>query len=533
MSDFTSFCVAYEQTNFFSKLVIDYINQSDNLTPFYAHQPSIEGIKESIKARNKFNTPRQLLVEVLNEQYAGLPVSEKLRTNLELLLEQNTFTITTAHQPNIFTGPLYFIYKILHTAKLANELSKQLPDYKFVPVYYMGSEDADLDELGQINIGGQKLVWQTKQTGAVGRMKVDKDFLKLINAIEGQIGVLPEGLSLTNLFRQVYLEGKMIQQATLELVNILFADYGIVVLIPDNAKLKTAYELVVKKELIEGFSHQLVAETMVSLKENYKVQAAGRDLNLFYLIDQNRERIELIDDHYLVNTLGLSFSKSEIINELETHPERFSANVILRGGFQETVLPNLAFIGGGGELAYWMGLKKVFDAVGIPYPVLILRNSFLVMKQSQYARMKLLGFAIDDLFKDSLTLLNELVKRDSAAEWDISNQLNSIKKIYQDLQVKAANIDQSLKEHVVALEIKTEKKLKSLEKKMLRAERNKFDAAKRQIHSLKESLFPNNNLQERTYNFSEMFSEKGKNWVDMIYQASPSLEMLFTVLVVE
>ena len=280
MSDFTSFCVAYEQTNFFSKLVIDYINQSDNLTPFYAHQPSIEGIKESIKARNKFNTPRQLLVEVLNEQYAGLPVSEKLRTNLELLLEQNTFTITTAHQPNIFTGPLYFIYKILHTAKLANELSKQLPDYKFVPVYYMGSEDADLDELGQINIGGQKLVWQTKQTGAVGRMKVDKDFLKLINAIEGQIGVLPEGLSLTNLFRQVYLEGKMIQQATLELVNILFADYGIVVLIPDNAKLKTAYELVVKMNGIAG-EHgvgrlDIMEDRMLGLKvrENYECPAA-------------------------------------------------------------------------------------------------------------------------------------------------------------------------------------------------------------------------------------------------------------------
>ncbi|MBY0479852.1 MAG: bacillithiol biosynthesis cysteine-adding enzyme BshC [Chitinophagaceae bacterium] len=533
MSDFTSFPIAYDQTGFFSKLVIDYISQSDRLDEFYAHQPSIEGIKQSIAARKNFNTPRQLLVEVLKEQYAGLPVSEKLQANIENLLNQNTFTITTAHQPNIFTGPLYFIYKILHTAKLAQELNKQLPEHKFVPVYYMGSEDADLDELGYINLGGQKLVWQTKQTGAVGRMKVDKSFLQLINAIEGQIGVLPEGPSLVQIFKQVYTEGKMIQQATLELVNILFSDYGIIVLVPDNAKLKTAYQSVIRKELTEGFSHHLVDETIASLKENYKVQAAGRDLNLFYLIDQNRERIEFINDHYQVNALGLRFSKSEILDELETHPERFSANVILRGGFQETVLPNIAFIGGGGELAYWMELKKVFDAVGIPYPVLILRNSFLVMKRAQLAKMEQLGFGVQDLFKDCLQLLNELVKRQSAADWNILNEINSIKELYGQLQVKAANIDQSLNDHVIALEIKTGKRLKALEQKMFRAERNKFDAAKRQITMLKEALFPNNSLQERTDNFSELFSQYGKSWMDLIYQASPSLKMEFTVLVIE
>src|SRR6478609_940141 len=371
--DQTANYLPYESTGYFSKIVSDYLSQSPLLQPFYKHTPDLKGIQSSIAARQSFNTPRNLLVDVLGEQYSGVPVSEKVKQNIASLADQNTFTITTAHQPNIFTGPLYFIYKILHAVKLADELTTQLPQYKFVPVYYMGSEDADLDELGFINVGGQKLVWETKQTGAVGRMKVDKALLKIIHAIHGQAGVLPFGNELTDLFTQCYTEGKLIQQATLELVNALFGEYGLIVLVPDNAKLKTAFHSVVEKELMEGFSHKIVADTIEQLGKNYKVQAGGREINLFYLIDDKRERIETAGEKYEVRTIGLSFSKEEILKELKDHPERFSANVILRGAFQETVLPNIAFIGGGGELAYWIELKNVFAAVGIPYPVLLLR----------------------------------------------------------------------------------------------------------------------------------------------------------------
>lgn len=533
MIDFDCYSVSYEQTGYFSKLVTDYLNQSSSLSNFYTNPPDLAGIKASIEARKQFATPRNLLVDVLQEQYQGIHQSAKLQEHLALLTDANTFTITTAHQPNIFTGPLYFIYKILHAVKLADFLNKEIPSSKFVPVYYMGSEDADLDELGQINLAGQPLVWNTKQKGAVGRMLVDKQFLQLIDAIEGQIGVQEYGLSLTALFKSVYTLGKTIQQATLELVNHLFADYGVVVLIPDSAKLKTAYHSVIKKELVEGFSHQLVTETIDALKENYKVQTAGRELNLFYLIDDSRVRIELENGIYQVKELGLSFTQSEILAELDKHPERFSANVILRGGFQETVLPNIAFIGGGGELAYWMELKKVFEAVLIPYPVLVLRNSFLIMKQAQYDKLLQLGFDKVSLFESVFDLLNQLVKRESSASWDISEEIKAIEHKYQALQNKAATVDASLKDHVIALEIKSAKKLAELEKKILRAERNKLEASERQLTAIKKELFPNNSLQERLYNFSDLYARMGKELMELIYQASPSLEMQFTVIVIK
>ena len=528
--DQTANYLPYASTGYFSKIVSDYLSQSQQLHPFYEHAPTLEGMQHAIAARKTFHTPRALLVEVLTEQYHGLALSDKAAQNIQLLHDENTFTVTTAHQPNIFTGPLYFIYKILHAIKLAEELSATLPQYKFVPVYYMGSEDADLDELGYINVGGQKLVWETKQTGAVGRMKVDKGLIRLLHAIHGQAGVLPFGNELTDLLKKCYTEGKTIQQATLELVNTLFADFGLLVLIPDNAKLKTVFQPVVVKELTEGFSHKIVAETIAQLGQHYKVQAGGRAINLFYLIDNKRERIETDGLVYEVKSLGLRFSKEAILQELAQYPDRFSANVILRGAFQETVLPNIAFIGGGGELAYWLELKQVFAAVAIPYPVLLLRNSFLLMSKEQAAKLNALGFTETDLFKDAFTLLNTLVKRESENQLSLSNEIEQAHSFYTHLQKLTIAVDRSLLEHVLSLEKRALKKLTELEKKMLRAEREKYEARQRQINKLKQDLFPGDSLQERVDNFSLYYAAQGKSWIQMIHRFSSGLPAGFGII---
>lgn len=555
--------IPYERTGYFSKLVTDYLNGNEQLKPFYTHPVSLDGIRASIVNRQAFNTNRGLLVQELRNQYQGIPLSPVQELNLQSLLKDNVFTITTAHQPNIFTGPLYFIYKILHAIKLADELKGHLPDYQFVPVYYMGSEDADLEELGFINLNGEKLEWQTKQTGAVGRMKVDKAFLTLIESIYGQTGIHPYGQELINLFRQSYTPGKTIQQATLELVNGLFAEFGLLVLIPDNAALKQSFTSVVEKELKEQFSHLTVERTINDLSRFYKVQAEGREINLFYLLDDKRERIQslteevkivvdpiedprckLKDKHtipcqnkheqeprFKVHSAGLSkqWSEREILEELREHPERFSANVILRGLFQETVLPNIAFIGGGGELAYWLELKDVFRTANVPYPMLLLRNSFLLITARQEQQWKKLGFMPEDLFKDEQQLFTELVLKESRDTVRLNGELDKIKSFYEQIRLMAGNIDPTLAYHTDALQTKALKPLYELEKKMLRAEKKKYNTQRQQISKMKQELFPGDNLQERTDNFSLYYSKYGKQWLNSIYSISKGLEQQFVI----
>ena len=520
---------SYANTHFFSKIVEDYVKQDKNLQPYYNHSPSIDGIKDAIEERKLFATDRHLLVKYFKIQYA-LSSTLKQQKNIELLANENCFTITTAHQPNIFTGPLYFIYKILHTIKLANELSQTLAHYKFVPVYYMGSEDADLEELGSINLQNKKIVWNTQQTGAVGRMKVDKNFIKLITEIEAQLGVNEFGIELANMFKQCYTLNKTIQNATFELVNNLFSSYGLLVLVPDNATLKTAFIPTVAKELQEQFSRKIVDETNEKFGKHYKIQAAGREINLFYLIEDSRERIEIRDDVFIIEKLNLEFTLAQIIIELNTHPERFSANVILRPVFQETILPNVAFIGGGGELAYWLQLKNVFKEAKVPYPVLLLRNSFLLYTIKQENKLLKMGYTIENVFTPVEKLFEDLVKKQTYNNLSLQPQIEQAKAFYNQLSTQVKKIDNTLVAHTQAIANKALKKIEILEKKILKAEKRKFIDQKNQLLLIKEDLFPNNNLQERVENFGYYYSKLGKEFFDIILSSSKGLEQDFGLI---
>lgn len=531
--DCTTSYLPYETTGYFSKIVTDYLHQSDLLKSFYEFAPTLDGVKKAIAARKNIYTDKALLVKTLKIQYEGLAISQKVNANIELLLQENVYTVTTAHQPNIFTGPLYFIYKIMHAVKLAEELANSIPEAKFVPIYYMGSEDADINELGFINVGTEKLQWETKQTGAVGRMKVDKRFIQIINLIEGQIGVLPFGNSLVQLFKSCYTEGKTIQQATLELVNHLFADYGVVIVIPDCVALKASFIPIFEKELKEQFSHSIVKKTANELSVNYKVQAAGRPLNLFYLINDRRERIELLNSEYHIQALDLVFSEAEILIELNNNPERFSPNVILRGLFQETIMPNIAFIGGGGELAYWMELKNVFNATSIPYPVLILRNSFLFINKEQQAKLNKLLIKKENLFFKTQQLIDDKIKAISQNQTDLAKEIDETIALYNRVELLVDKIDVSLVGHIQSLKTKAIKRLLGVEKKMLRAEKEKFTSISNQITQLKLSLFPNESLQERHDNLSIFYSKYGNEWLSAIYQSSQGLNQQFGIISVD
>ena len=522
--------ISYEDIGSFSKIILDYIKGDEKLKPFYTHPVSADGIKAAIEERKLYPTDRKLLVDTLQKHYSEQSPTNQQQHNIELLSNSNCFTVTTAHQPNIFTGHLYFIYKILHTIKLCEKLKAQMPENDFVPVFYMGSEDADLEELGHIYVNSNKHEWKTNQAGAVGRMKVDKALIQILDTIAGEITVHQHGNEIINLMKACYTDGLTIEQATFKLVNTLFGEFGLIVLLPDDADYKRAFMPVVEKELKEEFSHNIVAETVGKFPKVYKVQASGRDLNMFYLKDDRRDRIEKEGKIFRTHDSLLTFDDEQINAELINHPERFSPNVILRPVFQEMILPNIAFIGGGAEVAYWLELKKVFEAVNVPFPVLVLRNSFLLVEKSYLLKVNSLGFNVTDLFKTENELMNVLVKRDSAVQLSLEKERQAIHAFYAQLKNTAGAVDITLQPHTEALEKLALKKLDALEKKMLRAEKKKFEARQRQLHKLKAQLFPHDNLQERIENFMPFYAKWGTGFIKTLYSNSLALEQEFVVI---
>jgi bacillithiol biosynthesis cysteine-adding enzyme BshC len=395
----------------------------------------------------------------------------------------------------------------------------------------MGSEDADLAELGHINLGGEKIEWKTKQTGAVGRMKVDKAFVKLIEQLSGQLSVLPFGNEVISLLKNCYQEGVMIQEATFKLVNALFGEFGLIVLIPDTAAFKRQAIKIFEDDLLNETPSAIVEQTANKLQTaDYKLQANPREINLFYLKDNIRDRIVKEKDKFVAHDSRLTFDEKEIISELQSNPERFSPNVILRGIYQETVLPNIVYIGGGGEIAYWLQLKDLFEHYKVPYPVLLLRNSFLLVEKKWWEKISKLGFTIEDFFLPEHELINRLVARETKNEIKLNGDFTNAEKFYESLKKQAAAVDTTLGQHVEALKTQSIYRLQELEKKMLRAEKRKFTDQQRQIHTIKEKLFPKNSLQERIDNFMYYYAKWGRDFIQQLHQHSLSLEQEFIIL---
>ncbi len=527
--NYTAAYISYAETGKFSNLVLDYIQGDKALDPFYPHAFNLEGIKKAIKAKQNFASRPQLFA-VLSEQYKAVHQEEAVELNLNKILADNTFTVCTAHQPNLFTGPLYFIYKIAHAIQLAAQLTKQFPENQFVPVYYMGSEDADLDELGHIYAGDKKYSWETQQTGAVGRMIVDKKLVVLIDELEAQFSVEKFGNDIIRKLRNAYTEGNTIQQSTFQLVHDLFGKYGLVVLIPDHAELKKLFIPVLQKELTEQFSRVEVERTIAAFPEKYKVQAAGRDLNLFYLKDNIRERIISSEDGFSIANTNLHFTSEELLNELTIHPERFSPNVILRPVFQETILPNVAFIGGGGEIAYWLELNNVFKSVDISMPVLVLRNSFLFIQKKHEEFLSRRQLKNHDLFLPFAKILHQLIEKESENLLSLNEYKQQLEKVYASINEKAGDIDPTLQQHATALKHRAVEKIRALEKKMYRAEKKKFEALERQLSKVHHQLFPLGNLQERSHNLIEYYSVFGDVFIQMVIEHSKNSLQQFCIL---
>ena len=536
---YTATSIPYSATGVFSSLVNDYISGNGTARDYVPYTPNLEGIKKAIQQRKFSAIQRQTLVSVLENQYQvlgtikeekNIAAFEKVQANIGLLKNDNCFAVTTAHQPNLFTGPLYFFYKIIHVIKLAAELKAQFPENDFVPVYYMGSEDADLAEVGSYNIDGAKHQWKTKQTGAIGRMLVDDHLLQLLQNLEGYWTVKPDGKEALAIIKAAYKKGNTINEATLQMVHLFFGQYGLVVVQPDDAKLKSLFVEVMQKELTTQFSHIAIQPTLKSLSENYHVQSEGRAINLFYLKDATRNRIEKNGELFSVVDTNIQFTQAEIIQELQAYPDRFSPNVILRGAYQETIIPSVVFVGGGGELAYWMELKNVFEQAGVDYPVIILRNSFLFINDKQAKQWASLEFNIEALFNSIQALEIAFVKTQSVENLALTEHIASLTDLYKVIQQDVIKIDSSLGDHALNLSVQAQKKLALLEKKMIRAEKRKQHTSLARIHSIKSELFPDNNLQERVENFSNWIGDFGWSWVEAILNNSNSVDASFTII---
>lgn len=465
---------------------------------------------------------RKILSDVLVEQHSGFLLSENQTKNLHLIRDQNTFTVTTGHQLNLFTGPVFFIYKILQTIKLADVLNEKFPQTKTVPVFWMASEDHDFEEINHFKTEKNYYETHAKSGGVVGNIVIDDDFF--VSAFEEEFKDSVFGTALILLLKRAYKKGNTLSQATRILVQELFADYGLLILDGNNAALKSHMKATFKNELLHGDLFQNTKETVGFLTEKYgKVQVNPREINLFYL-SETRNRIEFTEDQFQIVDTETVFSEEEILAELENHPEKFSPNALMRPVFQETILPNLAYIGGNAEIMYWLELRDYFKKIHVPFPVLIPRNSLLFITEKTLKQSESLGLQLPDFFRNFATVTKDVLLENN----EILSLLNSEEKIleshFDELASVSAATDKSFGSLVNAEKTRQLKSFGRMKKRLLRAEKIKQNEKLERLENMFLKIHPGKNWQERSYNFSVFYADMGKEWLQSCYDGIDVLE---------
>ncbi len=527
--------IAYNKTNRFSSTLLAYIQRNAKLEAHIRAWPDLKAFEDQM-ALKEGQTDRLLLTEVLRSQYlqrlkgfGSAPEDQIVLDQIDSLRQENTFTVTTGHQLNVFTGPLYFIFKIVSAIRLAQDLKKAYPQSNFVPVYWMASEDHDFAEINHTYFFGEKIVWDRDAAGATGRMKTDT-MADAVRRYQQLLGGTDRGLELSKIVEDAYLGHENLADATRALVHKLFASYGLVILDADDTRLKASFAPIMEEDILQQKSFFAVQESNQALTEaGFSTQIHAREINFFYLTEQYRERLLPNEGGFEVNRQELNFTLGQLKEELAQHPERFSPNVVMRPLYQEFVLPNLAYIGGGAEIVYWLQLKKIFDQFQVPFPLLIPRNSGLIGPENLMAKCRKLDLHLEDLFKDLDEVKKQYVRTHSHHTLDLNAEWNQISALFDQIKGRAMEIDPTLGPSTEAVRARLQRQWNSLEKKLVKADQRNHGDALGQIERLIEKLFPNSTLQERTDNFAAFYLRYGERFIPSLLRHFDPLDLRFTV----
>nr|WP_294899951.1 bacillithiol biosynthesis cysteine-adding enzyme BshC [uncultured Pedobacter sp.] len=522
--------IDYAQTRCFSSTVNRLLSHDKQFEPFINQFPDLKSFERIINERN-FRGNRETLVSVLENQYNAIANQSALtKANIQSLKAENTYTITTGHQLNIFTGPLYFLFKIVSAINLAKELKQVFPDKNFVPVYWMATEDHDFEEINHTYVDDKKISWITKASGATGRLST-KNFIQTLNEYKGILGISANAEKLAKMVSKAYADGKSLSDATRFLANELFADYGLVIIDADDHSLKQEFSEIITQDIIEQNSFKNIQQASEALaKIDIHAQVNPREINFFYLMDDLRERIVFENGKYQVLNTEISFTEAELKTEINNYPERFSPNVVMRPLYQEVILPNLAYIGGGGELAYWLQLKSNFDFYKVDFPLLVLRNSAMVADEKVIHKLNKLGLNLTDTFTATEQLKKNYVESHTAHDLTLSQEWQQLHAVFEALKQRVAKIDATLKPSTEAVEVRLKNALDNLEKKLIRADKRNYSEAMNDIEKVKNSLFPGGGLQERKENFALFYVKYGDDFIKSLIENFKPLDFKFSIL---
>ena len=511
-------------------LLLDYLYHAEKVQPFF---PGVSGSEFSGTPEPDSSWPRlahrAALVEALKRQNRQWGASAKTMENLDLLAGDRCRAVVTGQQVGLFSGPAYTIYKALTAVKLAETYRRQGVDA--VPVFWMATEDHDLEEVGQtwiLTADSTLKSVQFAQQAQGNRLPVGS--ISLDPSIGSHLDQFLQGLPdsefkpvLAARLKRVYREGNTFGQAFAELVSFLLSEYGLILLDPREPHLKKmakpvflqAAESWVKLDsLIKGRNQQLA-------RAGYTAQVGGEAGTSFLFWEQDGKRRGVVGTRDGFALKGSSEGLPDLRSLIERAPEQISPNVLFRPVVQDFLLPTLAYVAGPSEVAYYAQISPLYQALGRVMPPVVLRASITVIERRVQKLLAKYQMEFRDLFQGNQALLKKIVER--TVNQEVSARFDRLEREFDnrlgEMREPLKSVDPTLVGALGTARKKIQYQLENLRAKFVGAESRQQEVLTRQVDSLLRTLYPSGGLQERQINIFYYLSRYGPEFLEELHDA--------------
>lgn len=513
-------------------LFLDYLHEFNNVEKFYkCNFREQNKYEELFKRLVEFDRPHRLeLSEAIKEQYSEIKTSKQTLTNIESLKSPNTIAVITGQQLGLFGGPLYTIYKSFTAIKLANYLKEKFEGYHFVPIFWLEGDDHDFEEVRSINlVNNFNQIFNVKyedgeleeiNRGNIGNLKFNEGINRLFPLLASELRDTEYKNDLIELLKSFYQPGKSFLESFKELMIKIFDEYGLIVFNPMTPRIKKLLTNIFLKEITSYKDHTgILVERSAELEELYHAQVKVKAINLFYLDDNERLLIEPVENEYRLKGKRKRFTLEELTSLINTTPEKFSPNVLLRPICQDYLFPTGFYVGGPSEISYFAQVTPLYKIYGLIEPVIYPRSSATILEKGVQAILDKYKLKFSDIFLTEDQLFTKVIMSDSGSDLNtvFNEALLKIKESLEPINEKLISIDKTLSDITIKSREKIEQTIEFMKSKAIEAEKRKHEATTRQLGKVRNVLYPNNELQERELNFIYFANKYGMDIFKWIY----------------
>jgi bacillithiol biosynthesis cysteine-adding enzyme BshC len=517
-----------------SPLYLDYLYNFKKTAKYYIKDFRNEAIYEPHfkDVLSKHPTDRKLVTQAIKNQYISKRISTKTSQNIKLLEEKNTLAIVTGQQLGVVGGPLYTIYKTITAIKLANSLSQKYPDYNFVPIFWLAGDDHDFEEISSVNIINndnkvQKISYNLnddteREPGSVGGMVLGENIEDFIASLSDSLRPTEFTQDIIGYLGTIYQKGKTITEAFSEMMFKFFDKYGLLIFNPQAEDVKKLLIPIFRQE-IENYRVHATKLISVSagLDEEYHAQVKIRPINIFVNNENGRYLLDPLENNeFRLKRKKVKFSKEDLLQLLESSPEMFSPNVLLRPICQDYLFATAFYVGGPAEIAYYAQITQLYKAFNLATPIAYPRMSATIVEKSVQALTQKYDLTVNDYFELKKEIFNKVASKIS--EFDIEGKFevseNRISNIFDDIKEYLTEIDKTLSEPVEKSKLRTLQYMSELKGKAESARLRKHESTLNQLQKSYTMILPNENLQERELNYFYFANKYGLGFYEYLME---------------